>query len=96
MTGLPRLDPERVADAVEALADQVGAADVRAQLVALAGIVRCLREPEVPDGAGAALARVATATDGQEHESLVVALRELGVVERGAVAAVDWTRASGG
>ena len=95
-TGLPRPDPARVAEAVEALADQVEVPDVRAQLVALAGIIRAMRPRAVPDEVRAALAAVAEADEAEDDAALVAALRAYATAEGRGAPRVDWTRASGG
>jgi hypothetical protein len=98
---LPRLEPEVIASAVGRLADRVEAPEVRAQLHALAGIVRNLVAPAPAPGledtyAGLEDAHSGLATAPDEPAAVLDALRVLIGRERVTLRAVDWTAASGG
>ncbi len=89
---LPRLSPDRVAAAVERLARDVEDADLRAQLHALAGIVRNLVVAPVEPELAAAYARLAAVDDAD----LPGALARLAALEEDRVAPIDWDLASRG
>jgi hypothetical protein len=94
-TPWPAVDPPRLADAVAALGDRVAEPEVRAQLHALAGIVRNLVVPV--DDARPPLAReLADALASGDETRTLAALRALARSDRAAVAPVDWRAASGG
>lgn len=91
----PPVDPGRLGDAVDALAERVAEPDVRAQLHALAGLVRNLVEPT--DEARVPLVRaLAEALESGDEERLVAATRALARADRERVTPVDWRAASGG
>ena len=91
----PPLDPGRLGDAVAALAERVEEPDIRAQLHALAGLVRNLVEPA--DEARAQLARaLADALESGDERALLSATRALARADRERVRPVDWHAASGG
>jgi hypothetical protein len=91
----PPLDPGRLGDAVDALAERVAEPDVRAQLHALAGLVRNLVEPT--DAARAGLARaLAQALESGDEAAFLAATRALARADRERVTPVDWRAASGG
>jgi hypothetical protein len=92
----PPLAGERLGDAVAALAERVSEADVRAQLHALASILRNLgREAEGGEERRAlSTALVAAVAAGEEEQAIEVA-RRLAALDRAAVRPVDWTAASG-
>lgn len=94
--GLPRIDPARVADAIDALAERVADADARAQLHATAGIVRNLVAPPAPPGAADALAALGAAERAGDDDAVVEAIARLAAAERALLRPVDWTAASGG
>lgn len=92
----PPPPPDRLADAVAALAERVEERDIRAQLHALAGVLRNLGR-EALDGEarsriGTELADAVTAGDEQRT---IVLMRELARLDRAAVRPVDWSAASG-
>ena len=93
----PAPTPDRLADAVAALAERVAAVVVRAQLHALSAVLRNIgRETldgEARNRLGAELAEAVTAGDEQRTIAL---MRELARLDRAAVRAVDWSAASGG
>ena len=91
----PALDPGRLADAVAELAERVAEPEVRAQLHALAGIVRNLEPPT--DDARPALAReLADALAAGDEERALAAARAVARADRARVRPVDWRAASGG
>lgn len=89
---LPRLGPDRIAEAVEILAATLDDADTRAQLHALAGIVRNLvvgvPEPEL-DAAYRALADVPA-------DDVGAPLARVAELEARSLRHVDWDAASHG
>ena len=88
------LEPDRLADAVAALAAGVPDAGVRAQLHALAGIVRNAgREPADTAALQAALEE---ALEREDEPAVIAAMRRLAAAERAGLRAVDWSAASGG
>ena len=91
----PAVEPGRLADAVAALADRVAEPEVRAQLHALAGLVRNLVVPT--DDARPELAReLADALAAGDEARMLAAARALARADRAAVHPVDWRAASGG
>jgi hypothetical protein len=91
----PAVDPERLADAVAALADRVAEPEVRAQLHALAGLVRNLVVPA--DDARPERAReLADALAAGDEARTLAAARVLARADRAFVQPVDWRAASGG
>ena len=91
----PAVEPGRLADAVAALADRVAEPEVRAQLHALAGLVRNLVVPT--DDARPELAReLADALAAGDEARTLAAARALARADRAAVQPVDWRAASGG
>lgn len=93
----PTVDGERLAAAVERLAERVDGGDVRAGLHALAGILRnvTIVPREVADR-DRLEDELATAIDaGREAEAIEAAAR-LAAADRTALTGVDWTAASGG
>lgn len=97
MSAWPSLDNARLADAVAALAEGVAAWDQRAQLHALAALVRNIGSEHAQGDTRAELER---AIDGAlaagDEKRAVRAARELAALDRAAVAPVDWSAASGG
>lgn len=91
-TQLPRLSPGQVATAVEHLATSIDDADVRAQLHALAGIVRNLVVAPVAAELAEAYDHLAAAEDAD----VPAALARLAALERRRVAPIDWDAASRG
>jgi hypothetical protein len=90
-------DPQRLADAVTALAARTADPEVRGQLHALDGLLRGLARPQV---APAERAPLETALDaamdrGDEREA-IAAMRRLAVLERAGLPSVDWSAASRG
>ena len=98
MTVRPPLPPDRLGDAVALLAEQVSEPDVRAQLHALAGIVRNLDDDDAAaEGERVRLeADLLAALEAGDEPSVVTAARALGAAERARVVPVDWSAASGG
>lgn len=91
----PPLDPARLGDAVDALAGRVAEPEVRAQLHALAGLVRNLVEPT--HEARVPLVRaLADALEAGDESRLAAATRALARFDRERVAPVDWRAASDG
>ena len=91
----PAVEPGRLADAVAALADRVAEPEVRAQLHALAGLVRNLEVPT--DAARPPLAReLADAVAAGDEARTLLAARALARADRAFVQPVDWRAASGG
>jgi hypothetical protein len=91
----PAVEPGRLADAVAALADRVVEPEVRAQLHALAGLVRNLGVPA--DDARTELAgELAHALVAGDETRMLAAARALGRADRAVVQPVDWRAASGG
>lgn len=91
----PPADPERLADAVAGLADGVAEPEVRAQLHALAGLIRNLVTPR--DEARTSLSReLAEALASRNEARSLEAARVLGRFDRDRVRPVDWRAASGG
>jgi hypothetical protein len=94
--GLPRPDPELVAAAVEALAVDVRDGNVRAQLHALAGIVRSLAPPTRPTGSKEALDDLRRAHASGDDGVVATALARFAAAEQRIAPRVDWEAASGG
>jgi hypothetical protein len=93
----PPLDPERLADAVAALAEQVAERPVRAQLHALSGILRNLRREELGATGRVELeSALAAALAAEDEPAVLAAVRELAAADRAVVRPVDWTAASSG
>jgi hypothetical protein len=91
------IDPLRLADAVTALAGRSAEPEVRAQLHALAGLVRNLDVPAVSADERAALeAEIERAIARDDEPAAVAAMRRLAALERGPIRPVDWSAASGG
>jgi hypothetical protein len=91
MTAWPPVEPERLADAVELLADRVEERDVRAQLNALAAVLRNVgRESE-----GEAERQELQRALAERPDDLDV-LRRLAALNRAAVRPVDWSAVTGG
>lgn len=93
---LPETSPVRVADAVGELADSIDDADLRAQLHALAGIVRNLAVPARARELEDVYARLADAHHEGDDAGVTHALALLAELEEERVRPVDWTAASGG
>lgn len=91
-TQVPRLSPERIAAAVDHLADAVADADQRAQLHALAGMVRNLVAPPVSAGLAAAYRVLEHASE----DELPAALGRLAALEADRVDPPDWDAMSRG
>lgn len=93
----PAHDPERLADAVVALAERVAEPDVRAELHALSAVIRNTgRERAVAAESAARAGRLADALATGDEDAVVAALRQLTAHNREAVRPVDWSAASGG
>lgn len=93
---LPETDPERVADAIALLADTIESDDLRAQLHAMAGIVRGLVVPPPGGAVTSAHARLLRAEKDKDDDALVEALEAVARAEGARVGRVDWMAASGG
>jgi hypothetical protein len=91
----PALDPERLADAVVELAGRVAEPEARAQLHALAGLVRNLVVPTDESRPALAAALADALAAGDEAHALAAA-RALARADRSRVEPVDWRAASGG
>jgi hypothetical protein len=87
------LDPDRLADTVAALAARTPDGSVRAQLHALAGIVR--NAGREPADTAALAAAVDTALEREDEPAAIAAMRRLAAAERAGLRAVDWSAASG-
>lgn len=94
-TPWPAVDPGRLADAVAELAERVAEPEVRAQLHALAGIVRNLVVP-VDDDRPALARELADALESGDEAEALAAARALARADRAAVVPVDWRAASSG
>jgi hypothetical protein len=94
-TPWPAVDPRRLADAVAELAERVAEPEVRAQLHALAGIVRNLVVP-VDEGRAPLARELAEALASGDEADALAAARALARADREAVVPVDWRAASGG
>lgn len=89
--------PHRLADAVALLAERVSEQDVRAQLYALAGIVRNLGcDPAGEQERTRLEADLLAALEIEDEPRVLAAARALAAAERARVAPVDWSAASGG
>jgi hypothetical protein len=90
-------DPERLADAVTALATRATDPEVRAQLHALDGLLRALAAP-APEPAQRAplVAAIDAAIERGEEHAAIAAMRRLAALDRAAVPSVDWSAASRG
>ena len=92
----PPVAPGRLADAVAVLADRVAERDVRAQLHALADILRNLGGETAGEDARRELERsLAAALAEEDEQRAVAAARALARTNRAAVSPVDWSAASG-
>jgi hypothetical protein len=99
--GIDRLveseERERLAVAAAALAGRAGEAEVRAQLHALAGLIRNLDRPAVDAATRAAQeAELDAAIDRGDEAAAIAVMRRLAAAERSTVRPVDWLGASGG
>jgi hypothetical protein len=93
----PSDEPERLADAVSALASRVAEPEVRAQLHALGGLVRNLARPPVPAGEREAVeAALQTAVDRGDEPAAIAAMRQMAALDRASIRPVDWSAASRG
>jgi hypothetical protein len=97
VTAWPALSQDRLADAVTVLARRVAEPDVRAQLHALAGILRNLGAQDADEQERRRLEEslVGALGDGTEPGVIAQALA-LARLDRSAVRPVDWSAASGG
>lgn len=88
---------ERLAAAVVALAAQAGEPDVRAQLHALAALLRSPgRDAPVAGDVAQLRTELEHALAAGDEPAVVAAARQLARAERVAVTAVDWSAASHG
>jgi hypothetical protein len=93
----PPLAPDRLGDAVTLLAERVSEPDVRAQLHALAGIVRNLgADPDGERESAELEAGLLAALEAGDEARVVAAARALTAAERARVTPLDWSAASGG
>jgi hypothetical protein len=93
----PPVAPDRLADALAALAGRVAERDVKAQLHSLAAVLRNLGGDGADADARLQLERaVAEAVAEEDEARAVAALRELTSLNRAAVRPVDWSAATGG
>ena len=93
----PSVDGERLASAVERLAERVDGGDVRAGLHALAGILRNLTIGPRPDAGRERLEHdLAAAVGAGRGAEAIDAAARLAAADRAALSPVDWTAASGG
>ena len=93
----PAPTPDRLADAVAALAERVAAGDVRAQLHALSDILRNVGRETIDGEARSRLgAELTDAVTAGDEQRTILLMRELARMDRAAVRAVDWSAASGG
>jgi hypothetical protein len=93
----PAFDPERVADAVAALAERVAEKDVKAQLHALSAVIRnaAREQAEAPERELRSRA-LAAALATEDEGAVISALQQLTALNREVVRPVDWSAASGG
>jgi len=92
----PAPSPDRLADAVAALAERVGEREIRAQLHALTGVLRNLgRETLDAEARSRIGAELADAVAAGAEQRTIALMRELARLDRAAVRAVDWSAASG-
>jgi len=92
----PAPSPDRLADAVAALAERVGERDIRAQLHALTGVLRNLGRETLDGEARSRIgAELADAVAAGAEQRAIALMRELARLDRAAVRAVDWSAASG-
>ena len=93
----PAPPPDRLADAVAALADRAGEGDVRAQLHALSGVLRNIGRETIDGEARSRLAaELADAVAAGDEQRTIALMRALARLDRAAVRAVNWSAASGG
>jgi hypothetical protein len=93
----PPAAPDRLADALTALAGRVAERDVRAQLHSLAAVLRNLGGEAAGAEERLELERaLAAAVAAADEPRAVAALRDLTRLNREAVGPVDWSAATGG
>ena len=96
----PALRPvghDRLADAVSDLAARVQAPDVRAQLNALAALLRNLGPNVAPGDARRPLEEsIAAAIDAGDESGAISAMRRLAALDRSVLAPVDWSAVTRG
>ena len=92
----PSLNPQRVSEAVQALAEGIEDPALRAQLHALATVIGPLSALP-PDPRAQELGRVlARALERDDEAGVVSAARELAAHNRSLAQSVDWSAVSGG
>lgn len=88
---------DQLADAVSDLATRTEAPDVRAQLNALAALLRNLGSDAAPDDARAPLEQsIAAAIDAGDEAGAISAMRRLAALDRSRLAPVDWSAVTRG
>lgn len=93
----PPLHTQRLAEAVDALAEPLGDAALRAQLHALATVLTSLSVQNVTDPERPERERtLERALAGEDEAAVIVAARVLAAIDRRAVQQVDWSAVSGG
>jgi hypothetical protein len=87
----------RLADAVSGLAARVEAPDVRAQLNALAALLRSLGSAVAPeDVRGRLEASIAASIDAGDEAGAISAMRRLAALDRSVLTPVDWSAVTRG
>ena len=91
------VDHDRLADAVSDLAARIEAPDVRAQLNALAALLRNLGSGVAPEDARRPLEESITAAiDAGDEAGAISAMRQLAALDRSVLAPVDWSAVTRG
>lgn len=93
----PPVGKERIADAVSDLATRIAAPDTRAQLNALAALLRNLSSQAAPDSLRRPLeASIAAALEAGDEAGAIAAMRRLAALDRSVLAPVDWSAVTRG
>ncbi|HEY2652111.1 MAG TPA: hypothetical protein VGI50_09335 [Solirubrobacteraceae bacterium] len=93
----PPVDKDRLADALSDLAARIDAPDVRAQLNALAALLRNLGSQVAADDLRGALEEsIGAAIKAGDEAGAISAMRRLAALDRSVLASVDWSAVTRG
>ena len=96
-TAWPSPDLEQLAVAAEEVAERLEEPELRAQVFALAAVIRNLgREHLAETERAGAQEALAEALAREDEAAAVGELRRLGAIDRAALLPVDWSRVTGG
>jgi hypothetical protein len=93
----PPVGSDRLADALSDLAARIPAPDVRAQLNALAALLRNLGSHVAPDDTRGPLEQsIIAAIEAGDEAGALSAMRQLAALDRSVLAPVDWSAVTRG